>query len=52
LVEEIYVKLLPLFEEFLDSDNIEFPKGDASAMQIVLQMMGVRSTDNVNDDVR
>jgi hypothetical protein len=52
LVEEIYVKLLPLFEEFLDSDNIEFPGGDASAMQIVLQMMGIRLTDNVNDDQR
>lgn len=52
MVEEVYIKVLPLFEEFSDSDNIEFPGGDANAMNIILQTMGFRPTDNVNDDVR
>jgi hypothetical protein len=52
LIEEVYVKVLPLFEEFLDSDNIEFPQGEAAAMQYILQSMGYRMTDTVNDGVK
>ncbi len=52
IVEEVYLKILPLFEEFDDSDNIEFPQGDAPAMQMILTLMGIRPTDNINDDVR
>lgn len=52
LIEEVYVKLLPLFEEFADTDNIEFPGGEVPAMQMILQMIGIRPTDNINDDVR
>jgi hypothetical protein len=52
LIEEVYVKLLPLFEEFEDTDNIEFPGGDMAAMQLIMQMMGFRLTDAVNDDIK
>jgi len=52
LVEEVYIKLLPEFSEFDDSDNISFPGGDEPAMQMILQLVGFRPTDNVNDDVR
>lgn len=52
LVEEVYLKVLPLFSEFEDSDNIEFPQGEIPAMQMILQLMGFRPTDNINDGVR
>lgn len=52
IIEQVYVKLLPLFGEFGDDDNIEFPQGEFSAMQMILQTMGYRQTDNINDDVR
>lgn len=52
LVEQVYIKLLPEFDEFDDSDNISFPGGDAGAMQMILEIMGVRLTDSANDDVK
>lgn len=52
LVEEVYVKLLPEFDEFDGDDNIQFPGGDMPAMQMILELMGFRPTDNVNDDVK
>jgi len=52
LVEQVYVKVLPLFSEFEDADNIEFPQGDSIAKNTILQLMGFRPTDNINDDVR
>lgn len=52
LVEEVYVKLLPEFGDFEDTDNIQFPGGDMPAMQMILQIMGVRLTDGVNDDMK
>ena len=52
LVEQVYIKLLPEFEEFDDSDSISFPGGDAGAMQMLLQLMGLRQTDSINDDVK
>jgi len=52
IMEQVYIKLLPIFSEFLDDDNIEFPQGEVPAMQMILQTMGYRQTDNINDDVR
>lgn len=52
LIEEVYVKLLPEFEEFEDSDNISIPGGDSEAQNMILQFMGFRPSDNVNDDVK
>jgi hypothetical protein len=52
MVEQVYIKLLPEFGEFDDSDNISFPAGDTAAMQMILELMGFRQTDNVNDGVR
>lgn len=52
LIDQVYVKLLPLFDEFADTDNIEFPGGEVPAMQMILQTMGFRQTDNINDEVK
>jgi hypothetical protein len=52
MVEQVYIKLLPEFGEFDDSDNISFPAGDIPVMQMILELMGFRQTDNVNDGVR
>jgi hypothetical protein len=51
-VDRVFVKLLPLFEEFEDSDNIEVPGGEDSLSKMILQLMGYRLTDNTNDDAR
>ena len=52
LISQVVVKLIPHFEDFLPTDNIEFPMGDAEAMKILLQLVGIRPTDSVNDDVK
>jgi len=52
LVDNIHVKLIVPFEELEDSDNVEFPMGEQRAMQMLLELIGIRPTDNVNDDVR
>lgn len=52
LVPAVTIRLLPHFEDFDDKDNIEFPMGEMEATTMVLQAMGYRQTDNVNDDVR
>lgn len=52
LTEEVTVKIIPSFMDFVDSDNIEFPYGEKDAMLIILQTMGFRPTDNTNDNVR
>jgi hypothetical protein len=52
MVEQVYIKLLPQFEDFEDTDDILFPGGDMPAMQMILQLMGFRPTDSVNDDVK
>lgn len=52
LIPEVEIKLLPLFSEFDDEDNIEFPTGGKAPTDMVLETLGFRITDNVNDDVR
>lgn len=52
LMSDITVKLIPKFDEFDDSDDINSPGGDYSITQMVLQQMGLRPTDNTNDDAR
>lgn len=52
IIESVDIKLLPLFTEFDDSDNIEFPTGGKQPTDMVLETMGFRPTDNINDDVR
>lgn len=52
LISQVVVKLIPNFEDIAMTDNIEFPMGDSEAIKAILQLMGVRPTDNVNDDVR
>jgi hypothetical protein len=48
LVETVQVKLLPHFEDFAMTDNIEFPMGEAKATEILMQMMGIRVVNNLN----
>lgn len=52
LVKEVDIKVLPNFNDFDDDDDIQFPSGDVAAMQMILEIMGIRPTDNINDDVR
>ena len=51
MIEQVDVKVLPVFEDFDDSDDIEFPVGGKQATDMVLETMGFRPTDNTNDDV-
>jgi hypothetical protein len=48
LVEMVVVKLLPHFEDFAMTDNIEFPMGESKATEILMQMMGIRVVNNLN----
>ena len=48
LVKTVAVKLLPHFEDFAMTDNIEFPMGEANATMMLLQMMGIRVVNNLN----
>jgi len=48
LVEKVIVKLLPHFEDFAMTDNIEFPTGEAKATEILMQMIGIRVINNLN----
>ena len=48
LVKTVSVKLLPHFEDFAMTDNIEFPMGEATATMMLLQMMGIRVVNNLN----
>lgn len=52
LMTDMTVKLIPKFNEFEDTDDINSPGGDYSITQMVLQLMGLRPTDNSNDDGR
>lgn len=52
MITQVVVKLIPHFEDFIMTDNIEFPMGEAEAAKTILQLMGIRPTDNVNDDVK
>lgn len=48
LVSKVIVKLLPHFEDFAMTDNIEFPVGEARATDILLNQMGIRVVNNLN----
>lgn len=50
LLDTITIKLLPKFNEFDDSDDINTPGGDYNLTTAVLKIMGIRPTDNTNDD--
>ena len=52
LMSDITVKLIPKFDEFDEFDDINSPGGDYSITQMVLQQMGLRPTDNTNDDLK
>lgn len=53
LVKSVEVKLLPSFADFAMTDNIEFPMGEMEATMALLQIMGIRPTNNLNaDDVQ
>jgi hypothetical protein len=52
MMTDITIKLLPKFNAFDDDDDINSPGGDYSITQMVLQLMGLRPTDNTNDDGR
>ena len=52
LISSVVVKMIPHFEDLEMTDNIEFPMGEAEAIKTVLQLVGIRPTDNVNDDVK
>lgn len=52
LIDQVVVKLIPHFEDFAMTDNIEFSMGESEAIKAILQLMGVRPTDNVNDDIK
>ena len=52
LIEEVDVKLLPVFTDFDDDDEIDFPTGGKAATDMVLETMGFRPTDLTNDDVK
>jgi hypothetical protein len=52
LMTDMVIKIIPKFDEFDDDDDINSPGGDYSITQMVLQQMGLRPTDNTNDDGR
>lgn len=52
IIPVVTVKMLVSFDDFADTDNIEFPVGEEMAMELILRTMGFRPTDNTNDDVR
>jgi hypothetical protein len=52
LVPKVVVKLLPSFADLAMDDNIEFPMGEVQATAQLLQLIGVRPTDNLNNDAR
>jgi hypothetical protein len=51
-MDKITIKLIPKFDEFEDDDDINSPGGDYSITQRIMQEMGLRPTDNTNDDAK
>ena len=47
-MSKVIVKLLPHFEDFAMTDNIEFPVGEARATELLLNQMGIRVVNNLN----
>lgn len=52
IMTDITVKIIPKFDEFADTDEINSPLGDTALSQMVMQLMGIRPTDSTNDDVK
>ncbi len=52
VIDQLVVKIIPHFEDYAMTDNIEFPMGEAEISKTILQTVGFRPTDNTNDDVR
>jgi hypothetical protein len=52
IMDKITIKLIPKFDEFEDDDDINSPGGDYSITQRIMQEMGLRPTDNTNDDAK
>lgn len=53
LVPKVIVKMLPHFEDFAMTDNIEFPMGELGVTTALLNIMGIRQVNNLNaSDIR
>lgn len=52
LIEEITVSMVIKFDDYEGEDEINIPGGSFPLTQMILQQMGLRPTDNTNDDVR
>lgn len=50
LLDQLTIKLLPKFSGFNDEEEINTPGGDYQLSQMVMELMGIRPTDNTNDD--
>lgn len=50
LMDSIVVKVIPKFSSLDDDDEISTPVGDYNIATMVLNIMGIRPTDNSNDD--
>lgn len=52
MMDSIVVKIIPKFSEFGKDDEINSPTGDFNIATMVLNIMGIRPTDNTSDDGR
>lgn len=52
MLDEITVAMVSKFSDYEDSDEINVPGGSFPLTQMILQQMGLRPTDNTNDDGR
>ena len=52
LMEDISMKIIPRFTDLLDDDEVNTPGGDYPLTEMVMKTMGLRPTDNTNDDGR
>lgn len=52
LIEEISVSMIIKFDDYNGDDQINTPGGNYPLTQMILEQMGIRPTDNTNDDGR
>jgi len=52
LMDAITVKIIPGFDSFGYDDEINIPGGAYQVSQLVMKNMGIRVSDNVNDDAK
>ena len=52
IISSVVVSLIPQFEDYAMTDNIELPLGDSEVSKLILTTMGFRPTDNINDDAK